>query len=410
MPRLLLIAILVAVGIAGPQWAYADIRYHSVVSRGTGRDYGEALNDSIVGAVAQVCGKKIAAETGMRTARSMLDGKFSESRAIQQNLQSSTRGILKSYRVIASGTDSSSGRSFVEIDAQVPVYVPPEQTHRRKIVLLAPTLDDDVRLQESEPFARKLAGSLEAALTQTRRFAIIDRELSADRKQELEKYAERPDSLENSLRSGQTLVADNVVAIRILRYDRSSSLNGESALGPRLSATVSVRIVDVETGQVKFAQEYSTRAHLTSRREPTDVATTLGNRFAASIVEAIYPALVVDVTGEMATLNIGGPGIKAGRRFVVNAAGSTLTDPYSGESLGSAELPVAEVEVVTATDRIATVRIVSGELPAGAPAGALIARSKPASPTQALEEFWSEVEKTRLITTPKPSKADDDGW
>ncbi|MFM7813434.1 MAG: hypothetical protein ACKO66_02835, partial [Flavobacteriales bacterium] len=53
----------------------------------------------------------------------------------KQNIERLTRGVVKSYSVLESGTSPGSGRAFVKIKAVIPTYKQSEQLKRLKLAV-----------------------------------------------------------------------------------------------------------------------------------------------------------------------------------------------------------------------------------------------------------------------------------
>ena len=74
---------------------------------------------------------------------------------------------------------------------------------------------------------------------------------------------------------------------------------------------------------------------------------------------------VVAVSEESISINLGqNYGIKAGQTFAIRRKGETLTDPETGEILGSSEgETLGMIEVVSPKEKFSSCKLVSGELP-----------------------------------------------
>ena len=90
-------------------------------------------------------------------------------------------------------------------------------------------------------------------------------------------------------------------------------------------------------------------------------------KFIASKMEA-YPVEgnVVSVSEEAININLGtNYGIRAGQTFAIRRKGEVLTDPETGEILGSSEgETLGVIEVTSPKEKFSTCKLVSGDLPA----------------------------------------------
>lgn len=77
-----------------------------------------------------------------------------------------------------------------------------------------------------------------------------------------------------------------------------------------------------------------------------ELATEMADRVANRVVDVLYPARVIAVTGDQVTINRGdGTGIEEGQMWEIFALGEKLIDPDTGESLGQEEISIGRVEI-----------------------------------------------------------------
>jgi len=76
------------------------------------------------------------------------------------------------------------------------------------------------------------------------------------------------------------------------------------------------------------------------------LATEMADRVAKRVVDVLYPARVIAVTGNQVTINRGdGTGIEVGQIWEIYALGEELIDPDTGESLGKEETSIGRVHI-----------------------------------------------------------------
>lgn len=77
-----------------------------------------------------------------------------------------------------------------------------------------------------------------------------------------------------------------------------------------------------------------------------ELATEMADRIANRVVDVLYPARVLAVTGNQVTINRGdGTGIEVGQVWEIFALGEELIDPDTGESLGKEENSIGRVHI-----------------------------------------------------------------
>jgi len=369
--------------------AQSQIVMREVTATGNGGDVSSATIDAIENAIGQVGGMKISAATSLSLSEVTKGDKTTIEENFKQNIERMTRGMIKSYKVLESGTSPGSGRAFVKIRAVIPSYKPSEQLKRMKLAVLPLVLrGKTVGNPDAASFGNTLSSSLESYLTQTRKFAMIDRRNTAKSNQELKGANARNAPIEETLKFGVRVGADYIVLVALNEFapQQTQQERVTGKVVTRLSAPVAVdvRVIDIATGQIKFAQTYNNPGRLPSSSALQQYATDIGVDLGQLISAAIYPIAVVSGNDKEVTFNQGGDTVQTGRSYRLVTLGKKLTDPYTKESLGQEETEIAIVEVTSVTDRIATARLVSGNLPSTVVSGSLLARLLPDEPSLAL--------------------------
>jgi len=101
--------------------------------------------------------------------------------------------------------------------------------------------------------------------------------------------------------------------------------------------------------------ENSTRTKSFSDQLLRQIAEEMASKMANRVVDVIYPAKIIAVTGQLATVNRGdGTGISEGQIWEVFALGEELIDPDTGESLGASEVMVGKIRINRVTPKFAT--------------------------------------------------------
>ncbi|NBO14447.1 MAG: hypothetical protein EBV20_04850 [Betaproteobacteria bacterium] len=386
--RCLLSAALLAGALVMP--SHAQIVYREVVATGNGGDPSAAMIDAIENAIGQVGGMKLSSATTMSMSEVTKGGNTTLEQDFKQNIERLTRGVVKSYSVLESGTSPGSGRAFVKIKAVIPTYKQSEQLKRLKLAVMPLTLVGPASGKpDAIPFAESVSSSLEAYLTQTRKFAMIDRRYTETSSRELSRVNSRNAPIEETVKVGMRVGADYMVLAALKEFS-AQQIQQQRVTGrvvTRVSAPVSidVRVIDIATGQIKFAQTYLNPGRLNSNTSLSEYANDIGTDIGQVINMAIYPIAVVGANGDQVTLNQGGDTVQVGRIYRLVSLGQNLVDPYTKESLGQEEREVGRAEITSVTDRTATAKIVSGRLPSPFQSGSVLARVLPDEPNAPLK-------------------------
>jgi hypothetical protein len=234
---------------------------------------------------------------------------------------------------------------------------------------------------ESAEFAERVSASLEAYLTQTRKFAMIDRRYTNQSHRELVGVHSRNAPIEETVKIGVRVGADYIVLAVLKDFapqqQQQQRVTGRVVARSVAPVAIDVRVIDIASGQIKFAQTYNNPGRLPQSVSLAQYATDIGTDIGQVIGTAIYPIAVLSGSESEVTFNQGGDTVQVGRVYRLVTLGKNLVDPYTRESLGQEEREVARAEVTSVTDRTATARLVSGSLPQPIKSGGLLARVLP---------------------------------
>jgi len=360
----------------------AQIIMREVVATGNGGDPSKATIDAIENAISQVGGMRISTATSLSMSEVTKGGATTIEENFKQNIEKMTRGVIKSYTVLESGTSPGTGRSFVKIKALIPSYKPSEQLKRMKLAVMPVVVTGPSQgRSEAMDFAESVSAALEAYLTQTRKFAMIDRRFTEKSNRELAGVNSRNAPIEETVKVGVRVGADFIVLAALKSFSpqqqQQQRVTGRVVTRSVVPVGIDVRVIDIATGQIKFAQTYNNPGRLPSSVSLSQYAADIGADLGQVIGTAIYPIAVVSGTESEVTLNQGGDTVQVGRIYRLVTLGQNLVDPYTRESLGQEEREVARAEIISVTDRTATAKVVSGRIPQPIKSGGVLARVLP---------------------------------
>jgi hypothetical protein len=202
--------------------------------------------------------------------------------------------------------------------------------------------------QSAISYADNWTNSLEESLVQSRRFAMLDRSYADTVNQELNSYKDESFHTSELARLGQKIGTDYLIVGEVKKYnvtDKSvaNPLDDTKITRTALNTEISMRIIDVATGQIKFAKTYGST-----------------NSALVDIINAIYPISILSVDTNTVTLGSGGGDLKIGRQYRVMSLGQDLKDPYTGESLGRQETQIGIIEIQDVQFKTSQAKIISG--------------------------------------------------
>ncbi len=310
---------------------FAGLEYKEVESIGYGVNENDAIQDALIQALSQVKGTFIKADKIKAIARSIKDNKENIKKESMSKISSYTMGLITSYEVISSKKDADQNYE-VRLKSTIPQYDAGPQTKRLRLSILPFKASPEVMSPESEKFLNAWARELEEGIVQTRKFAVLDRSYQKEINSELESYL-NGHKAEEASRLGQKIGADYIIIGSLISFNPKKA----DASFPEIAKNkISLRIIDVTTGQIKYARKVSS-AKLTVQQ----------------ILDAIYPISVVSVKGRQITIGVGGDNLRVGDTYEVFFLGKELYDPYTKESLGYEESSAGLAKIVKVNPKTA---------------------------------------------------------
>lgn len=371
-----LLALFLCVALALPALAQPV----TVESEGSGLTREEAVAQALLQAVEQVTGVAIQAEamsqqSGLQIATEA--GSRTELSALSQTaIQRRSGGVIRGYQV-QSIEVAPGGLFLARLLVDVQRFRPTSPTGETRRRLVVGEFRDEQR-RETE-FARQLRDRLIQHLTQSRRFAVLDRDATAAYDREMALLSVDAPVAER-VRIGQVLGTDYLVIGRLrgvgtARTERQLSITGEVIVRTQAQGTVDFQVLEIATRQVRWAGS----ASITNSGNLAAVLDAIATRIAREITQTIYPIRLLRAeTREEMILNQGGITVVEGQRFRAMLLGDEMRDPYTQESLGQIERQLGIIQVYRVDDRLSYARLVEGDMP---PAGAdVVLRLAPPAP------------------------------
>ena len=203
-------------------------------------------------------------------------------------------------------------------------------------------INNNIYNDESNSFIISWQKDLEEGLTQTRRFAMIDKSYEYDSNKELSSYQNKQYYINEVARLGNKAGVDYMVIGTLENLaNKNVSVGGKDVKLREVS--IALRIIDIASGQIKFAKTVA---------QP--------KKTVRDILFAIYPIAVVAVNKNNVTLNSGGDFLKKGSMYKVVKLGKELIDPYTKEKLGREEIDIGEIKLTEINAKTSKAKIIKG--------------------------------------------------
>lgn len=364
--------------------ALTKVNFEEVETEGRGASAQESVDSALVEAVGRVNGKTISAENALSTlsSRSNENGesKSASVSVLAKAYQDSTSGVIDGYEVL-SQLQTPQGLWVSRVKARVAKLTLSKDMNRLTLAILPFSVDD--RVTDAERLATIFSASLVEKLTSTRRFAILDRDF------EQAVVSEKRATLTNAatsaseiLRLSQDIATDYLVVGSILNANyqlKEIQLPNmrQSITLPIGTMNVQLRILDIASRQVKLADtamlrfeaqdfERLGRAGHVPTNPQLAMSQLASEAMTRKIIDAIYPLLIIQASGSLATLNQGGDLIQSGSIYAVYETGEKLYDPYIKEYLGRQETEVGRLKIDRVSAKTATATLLENlRLPEG---------------------------------------------
>jgi len=369
-----------------------------VVGRGRNRD--EAVKNGLYRAVEQVRGVKVDSsnyEFGFRSSGVGVGDDGPGRRRIEFDsvdvamdgtvYTTEIGGLVRSYKVL---DEKQIDPDTYEVTMQVAVYDygARGQTGRVKIAMMpAKTLQDNYafldQIISGDILSSLFSQRLVAGLTQTNKFAVLDRESIVDLTREKEMLFSFDAPLGEQAKLAETLGADYLLVgtinqAQIEIVERYLSAANYTTRKFKARFNFDYRLVDSSTKQVvlaattqKYLEDEQVRK-LADEQNPAEWDATqvrdafislVANDVIAAIIDRVYPISVAAIQADgQIILNQGGQRMKNGMFLDVYTTGNEIFDNDTGESLGRIESHVATIEIQKVTYTMSMAKVVAGDV------------------------------------------------
>ncbi|MDR1190261.1 MAG: hypothetical protein LBK60_01175 [Verrucomicrobiales bacterium] len=352
--------------------ARGAVEYTEAEGAGSGKTEAVAVVAALRACVAQVCGVDIAGDTNLSIVSVTLAGnggdKSKVSEKLRHRVSESTKGRVASYQILDVNPNAADGVT-ARVSAKIARYLDP-QTQRKRLALVPfrAAADGFIVSGKKVPAAditSELSQALAVNLVSARKFAVLDREYLNEISREHQLIASSAVSDDELCKLGALAGADYLVCGTLRDFTTASeALTVPGAGGATVAqltggAALGLRILDVATSQIKFADSLNFRLLLAGAGQSTsmELCDIAAAGLAQKIMEAIYPLMVISADGGEVVLNQGGEMVRAGARYELFTFGAEMIDPVTGESLGRREKKCATVEIVESKPKFSEARV-----------------------------------------------------
>jgi curli biogenesis system outer membrane secretion channel CsgG len=368
---------------------------------GQGRNRDEAIKNALYRAVEQARGVKVDSGTyefGYRGTSAGFNSQQPGQRSIDiDSMNFSTQGtvytteiggLIKSYDVIE---EKQIDPETYQVKLKVAVYdyAARGQTPRVKVALMpVKTMQSSYRFLNSvisgDALSALFSQRLAMGLTQTNKFAVLDRESISDFVGEKKMLVSFDAPLGEQAKLAETLGADyllvgTITQAVIERIERRLEVAEYTSSEYRARLSFNYRLVDSSTKQIVLAsdaQKYLKNEQVIKladeqnpdKWDPSQVRdafiSLLVNDVVEAIIDRVYPIKIAEIQPDdgQVILNQGGERMAKGMLLDVFRLGKEVFDTDTKESLGAIETHVATIEVQKVTQTMSYATVVDGDI------------------------------------------------
>jgi hypothetical protein len=343
----------------------AQISFVTVEKIGSGVKEKDAVLDAIEQALMQVNGAAVATSS-MTTISETMNSKggqenYESAEEFLQNISTSTKGIIKGYEILQSDKGKGELALYeVKISVNVTKYETSKQLKRLRIAVPRIYLTRGVNNKKTLEAAYEIKGKIIDQLTQTRKFAMIDREFLGDTDNELKLIQGKNFKIEEMARLGNQVGVDFILLPTVFKHKisksvRNSKFSDKKYTTYRSLSEVSIKLIDVATSQIKLSKTLKVSGNSSNY---SLLADKMALRISETITNSIMPPQIISLTGKELIINQGGDAMAKGRRFNIFRLGKRLYDPDTNESLGREETLSGVVQIVRSTSKTSAAKLI----------------------------------------------------
>jgi len=295
--------------------------------------------------------------------------------ALSQDIRVATAGFIDNYEILDMKKDVDGYEATIQVKT-VEYRAPGYSAHKRRKIVIVPSYTDNTTFnilgerKSPKNVSYNLSQELTNAITQTRKFSVLDRTNNSAYSSE-KAFILSPDAHKDEmLKLGQALGTDYLVVstikeLKIVEKKKYIQSIGQEITKVKAYATVNYQILTMATRQVKWSNtitfEFTPKGH---NREQIfyNVLQKISKDVTNEIIENIYPIRIskVSANGD-AILSQTAP---LGSIYDVYHLGEKLYDPYTKEFLGYDEIKIGTIKIVRSLAKISYGKVIDGEIQA----------------------------------------------
>lgn len=293
--------------------------------------------------------------------------------AMSQDVKVATAGFIDNYKVVDVIQNDGDYEAIIEI-LTVEYKAPGNSAHKRRKMVIVPSYTENLafnvlnRTKTTKDVSYNLSQELTNAITQTRKFAILDRGNKNAYRGEKQVILSPSAHKDEVLKLGQVLGADYLVVSTIKEFKIAKETKTIESIGQKVSklkafATVNYQILTMSTRQIKWSNTMDFEFQVKGNNDQQiyyNVMKKISRDLTNEIIENIYPIRIAKVSGNGdAILTQSAP---LGTVYNVYSTGEKMFDPYTKEFLGYDEVKTGTIEINRSLAKVAYAKVLAGNI------------------------------------------------
>ena len=272
----------------------SGIKIVTVIVEGRGADLNEAIRIGLRQAVGQVFGEQLESEIQIsQTTQSIeVSGEHSVGVAIETNSQQDnskikTKGTIQSYEIVSK--ESASSAVIVSLRVNLAKYNSGIDSNKKSIIVLTPKTEAKQGQDSSDTmkFAQRIQTAIEARLSDSDKYNILDREYLSETMRELNFVASGNSSVTEMARLGNHAGADLIVVTEILSFTpktTSRKVGDKEIVRGLLNSEISLKLLNPSTTKIITSESFSFHNQRVSSPSISAYAEKVATRISGRIV------------------------------------------------------------------------------------------------------------------------------
>lgn len=381
---------------------YADVKIKQVTVDGSGKTKSKAISDALLQALSQVKGIQISQKDTLKNTLTKIftqtdyvatdnqsqneikaqGNSYSVSSEVSKELQKTTYGYIKTFEILNTSKDNDTYQVSLKVD--IPEYSQSELEQKLKLkkIAILPFSINSGAISFGDVSDASIVESIQQGLvnqfTQSRKFRVLNRNPEDEKayKQEAQRIVDGQTDMQNIAKFGNTTSADYILTGDVTNFrvnKKQSSYYGEDFTTYSLSATVTYRLLELATMEVKWSNTvtenlsgdasslYIDNANGSYSQASDYLVKQLFKKMSDQVIGTAYPLTVLKALDNNIYLDQGGERVVRGSIYNIFARGNVVKDVSTGRLITLSGKKLATIKITDVMPKYSIGEVVDGK-------------------------------------------------